>query len=392
MKAFATPRLVHRIIPLKPKLNLGLGHSNARFFTIPLTPSLLRSFSSKVEANQSDFTLSYLVESCGLSPEAALLASQKVHLHSSKKPDSVLALLTEYGFSKPQISNVIRKRPLFLLANPNDTLLPKLQFLRSIGMSSSDLTRILTTDATILTRSLEKQIIPSYNFLKSVLLSDEKVIAALKRTSWIVLEDHSKKLVPKLSVLREMGVPESCIALLLAHFPETLILKNEHFTNIVQEIKEMGFDPTKSMFVLAVHVMAGNKSIYNRCRSVYERLGWSEDEIVMAFRKHPNSMLLSEDKIMKTMDFLVNKMGWPSGMIAKCPAVLFYNLEKRIKPRCSVVQVLRLKGFIKKPLSLSTVLLPAEKRFLDNFVTKYEQQVPQLWSVYQMKLDFQTII
>lgn len=281
---------------------------------------------------------------------------------------------------------------MLLLANPKDTLLPKLEFFHSIGISSSDLARILAADPTILTRSLEKQIIPSYNFLKSVLQSDEKVVAALKRTSWVFLEDHSKKLIPNLSVLRAMGVPDSCIALLLAHLPETLIQKNEQFTKIVQEIKEMGFDPTKSTFVLAIHVIAGNKSIYSRCHEVYQRWGWSDDDILMAFRKHPNCMLLSEDKITKAIDFFVNQMGWPSRMIVRCPVVLFFSLEKRIKPRCFVVQVLRLKGLIKKTLSLSTVLLPSENYFLEKFVRKYEQQVPELWSVYQMKLDYKSVL
>ncbi|XP_054803838.1 uncharacterized protein LOC129307015 [Prosopis cineraria] len=368
METFQSPMMVNRTIscafPSRQSKQI-FGVSNSRLLFIFLNRSPPRPVSFKIEANNSNFTFSYLVGSCGLAPEAATSVSQKVQLHSSERPDSVLTLLREHGLSKSQISNVVRKRPSLLLANPNPT---------------------------ILTRSLEKQIIPSYNFLKSVLLSDEKVASALKRTSWIFLEDHSKKLLPNISVLRATGVPESCIALLLAHFPETLIQKNGQFVNAVEEIKEMGFDPTKSTFVLAIHVMAGNKSIYNRCVEVYQRWGWSEEEILMSFRKHPNCMLLSEDKITKAMDFLVNKMGWPSRMIASCPVVLFFSLEKRIKPRCSVVQALRLKGLIKKTLSLSTVLLPDKKRFVEKFVTKYEHQVSDLWSIYEMKVDFKSVI
>ncbi|XP_028804122.1 transcription termination factor MTERF9, chloroplastic-like [Neltuma alba] len=392
---FQCPMMVNRTISCafpsrKSKQNFGV--SNAQFLFFFLNRSSPRPVSFKIEANNSNFTITYLIESCGLAPEAATSVSQKVQLHSRERPDSVLTLLREHGLSKSQISNIVRKRPSLLLANPKEILLPKLEFFHSIGISRSDLARILAADPTVLTRSLEKQIIPSYHFLKSVLLSDEKVASALKRTSWIFLEDHSKKLLPNLSVLRATGVPESCLALLLAHFPEALIQKNDQFVKTVEEIKEMGFDPTKSTFVLAIHVMAGNRSIYNRCYEVYQRWGWSEDEILMSFRKHPNCMLLSEDKITKAMDFLVNKMGWPSGMIARCPVVLFFSLEKRIKPRCSVVQALRLKGLIKKTLSLSTVLLPDKKRFVEKYVAKYENQVPELWSVYEMKVDFRSVI
>ncbi|KAI4301364.1 hypothetical protein L6164_034651 [Bauhinia variegata] len=360
----------------------------------PQNRPLRRPITLKISAGESNFTVSYLIDTCGLAPEAAVLTSQKVQLHSPERPNSVLTLLRNHGFSKSQISKVVRKRPQLLLANPNDTLSPKLQFFRSIGVSNSDLARTVTADPTILTRSLEKQIIPSYNFLKGVLHSDEKVVAAFKRTSWIFLEDQTKNLMPNLAVLREMGVPESCIALLLTHFPEALMQKKEEFIKIVEEIKEMGFNPNKSTFVLAIHVLSGesNKSIWNRCFEVYQRWGWSDEVILSAFKKHPQCMILSENKIMKAMDFLVNKMGWPSEMIPRCPVVLFFSLEKRIKPRCSVVQVLLRKGLIKRTLSLSTVLLPDENRFLEKFVSKYDKEVPQLLSVYQKKIDFESLI
>ena len=48
-------------------------------------------------------------------------------------------------------------------------------------------------------------------------------------------------------------------------------------------------------------------------------------------------MLLSEEKITKAMNFFVNKMGYPSADIARHPKVIFFSLEKRIIPRCSVI-------------------------------------------------------
>lgn len=253
----------------------------------------------------------------------------------------------------------------------------------------TDLARILSSDPTLLTRSLENQIIPAYCFLKSILLSNEKIVAALKRTTWIFLEDHSKNLIPNIELLREEGVPHSFISLLVTHFPEAVMQRHEEFSKIVKEVKEMGFDPNKSTFVLAVHAICGkgNKSIWNRCFEVYRRWGWSKDDILAAFRKHPHCMMLSEKKIMKGMDFFVNKMGWPSKEIAHCPVVLFFSLEKRIIPRCRVIQVLLSKGLIKKDVSLNTVLLPVAKCFVDRFVAKFEEEVPQLLSVYEGKVD-----
>ncbi|KDP28104.1 hypothetical protein JCGZ_13875 [Jatropha curcas] len=348
-----------------------------------------KAIATKISTDEDSFTVQYLVRSCGLSLEAAISASEKIQLQSPEKPDSVIALLRNSGFSESQISSLVKKRPPLLLADPVNTLLPKIEFFHSIGVSSSDLARTLSSNPTLLTRSLNNQIVPSYNFLKSILLSDEKIVSAFRRSTWIFLQDYSKILLPNIMLLRELGVPQSCISLLLAHFPEAVMQRHEEFSNSVKEVKEMGFDVEKSTFVLAVHAISGegNRSLWNRCFEVYRRWGWSHDDIFAAFKKHPNCMMLSEKKIMKAMEFLVNKMGWPSKAFVQSPSLLFFSLEKRIIPRCRVIKVLASKELVKDDLSLSSVLLPLEKHFLKRFVAKFEEEVPQLSRVYEGKVN-----
>ncbi|GFZ04619.1 mitochondrial transcription termination factor family protein [Actinidia rufa] len=281
---------------------------------------------------------------------------------------------------------LVRKRPQMLLANPDKTLLPKIEFFQSIGVSRTDLARSLSSNPALLGRSLEHQIVPCYNYLKSVLQSDKKVVAAMNHTHSVFLKDLRKYLLPNIDVLREIRVPESSIAYLLNHFPEAIMKKNPNrFSEVVNEVKEMGFDPLKVNFVLAVHAISGdgNKLIWGRCYEAYRKWGWSEDDILSAFRKHPQCMISSEKKISGAMDVFVNKMGRDSKEIARCPIALLFSLEKRILPRCSVIQVLSSKGLVKKDLRLSTILGPVEKHFLERFVIKYEEKVPQLLSVYQ---------
>ncbi|KAL6198965.1 hypothetical protein ACLB2K_028753 [Fragaria x ananassa] len=98
-------------------------------------------------------------------------------------------------------------------------------------------------------------------------------------------------------------------------------------------------------------------------------------------------VILSEKKIMATMDFFVNKMGWESHTVAKYPHVLSYSLEKKIIPRFSVVRVLVLKGLIEEhKLNMDSVISVSEEYFLNRFVNKYLNQVPQLLDVYQGKV------
>ncbi|CAA7044206.1 unnamed protein product [Microthlaspi erraticum] len=342
--------------------------------------------SKKDEQRRLSFTIDYLVDSCGLSPEYAIAASRKLLLDSPERPNTVVKLLREHGFSTAQISSLVKKRPVLLLANAQSVLLPKLRFFLSIGVSKSLLARTLSSDPTILTRSLLNQLIPSYNFLKSVLYADDKIVAALRRTTWVFLEDHTKNLVPNINFMSETGVPEKCIQLLLTHFPEAVMQKNQDFRGIAKQAKEMGFDPKKSTFVLAIHALSGkgNKSIWDKCFQVYHhRWGWSEDDILCAFKKHPHCMMLSERKINRTMEFLVKEVNLAPRSIAQCPVVLFFSLEKRIIPRCSVIKVLAAKGMVKEDWSLTSLLVPVEKVFLEKLVIKYEEELPELMDVYR---------
>ncbi|XP_038681251.1 uncharacterized protein LOC119982118 [Tripterygium wilfordii] len=378
------PFAVPKVIPIQEIYRRGAAIPIA--FVSVKNQSTQNAVSTK---NQDSSTVAYLISSCGLSPESAILASQKVQFQNPVRPESVLALLRNYGFSETQISNIVRKRPVLLLYDPLNILSPKLEFFLSIGISRADLARMLSSDPTILTRSLENQIIPSYNYLKSVLLTDEKIFSAMKRTTWIFLNNHSKNLKPNITCLSELGVPQSCISLLLTHFPEAVMQRHDQFSKIVDEVKEMGFDSKKSTFVLAVHVLSGkgNRSTWERCGEVYKRWGWSSDEILAAFRKHPHCMMLSEKKIMQGMDFLVKKMRWPSKVISRFPLVLSFSLERRTVPRCRVIQVLLSKGLIKDSLSLTSILVPVEEYFLQRFVTRYDVEVPELLSVYKGNVD-----
>ncbi|ESQ39431.1 hypothetical protein EUTSA_v10001776mg, partial [Eutrema salsugineum] len=337
------------------------------------------------EHKRLSFTIDYLVDSCGLSPDYAIVAARKLLLDSPERPNTVLSLLRDHGFSTAQISSLVKKRPVLLLANAQSVLLPKLRFFLSIGVSKSLLARTLASDPTILTRSLANQLIPSYNFLKSVLDSDTKIVAALRRTTWVFLEDHTKNLVPNINYMSEMGVPDKCIQLLLTHFPEAVMQKNHDFRAITTQAKAMGFNPQKSTFVLAIHALSGkcNKSIWDKCFEVYQRWGWSADDIMCAFNKHPHCMMLSERKINTTMEFLVKEMNLAPRSIAKCPVVLFFSLDKRIIPRCSVIKVLASKGMVKQDWSLTSLLVPVEKVFLEKLVIKYEEELPELMDVYR---------
>ena len=119
---------------------------------------LLHPFSSSSTsiAESHSFTVSYLIDSCGLSHKDALSASKSICLKTPEKPDSVLAFFDSHGFSKPQTSKMVKSRPsLLLTSDPDKTLLPKLDFFYSKGVSRLDVAKIVVSNSVILNRSLE---------------------------------------------------------------------------------------------------------------------------------------------------------------------------------------------------------------------------------------------
>ncbi|XP_071900896.1 uncharacterized protein [Coffea arabica] len=343
---------------------------------------------NKNGGKSDSFTVSYLVNSCGLSEEKAFLLSKRVKFESPEKPNAVLTFLRDQGFSSIHITRIVISAPKILLYNPEKTLLPKIEFFRSMWVSRTDLTNYLSANHHLLTYSLKNTILPMFNCFKSIFLTDARIASAAMWRNAFFCKNPIKNLTSNIAMLRELGVPEKHIRMSLAHFSLAMMQDNDQFAEALSQVEEMGFDPSKSMFMIALLARSGkgNRSRWARNYEIYSSWGWSEDEIRSAYRGQPFCMLVSEKKLTKLMDFMVNKMGWNSQVVARYPHLVTLSVEKRIIPRGSVIHLLHSKGLIKKNLSLYSIFSVREKNFLRNFVTLYEEQVPELRGVYQGKI------
>ncbi|GAV85844.1 mTERF domain-containing protein [Cephalotus follicularis] len=330
------------------------------------------------KANQHSFTVSYLVNSCGLPPKTALSASKLVHLETPDKPNSVIDFFKKPGFSQTQITSIIRSYPRVLLSKTHKTMLPKI----SKGASLLDVSRIFVKNPKLFRSSLKKKIVPCFNFSNIFLKSEEKTILAIKRFPFTLPSDAEALVTSKIDILREIGVPLSNAAAFLRTPRVVFSCSTDRFNEVVKEVKSMGFNPLSPMFVVATRAIAElSKPTLEKEIDIYKRWGWSKEDVLVAFGKHPTILKLSEMKITSGMDFFVNKMGLESLFIAKYPYLLGYSLEKRILPRCSVIQILFSKGLMSSNFVKSLVV--SEEMFLERFVTPYEDQVPHLLKLYQ---------
>ncbi|XP_065867678.1 transcription termination factor MTERF6, chloroplastic/mitochondrial-like [Euphorbia lathyris] len=347
-----------------------------------VVPLILRYFSSDAD-NPHSFTLSYLTKTCGLSPKSALSASKIVQFESSEQPDSVLSCFQKFGFSKIQISEMIRKFPKVLCCYPEKTISPKLEFFLSRGASTPELVKMFTSNPWILSRSLENQLIRTYNILIGLFQSEDKAIEVFKRNPRVRC-NSPEALIPNINTLRENGVPESNILWLFRKHWLCIEAIPIKFQKIVEEVKEMGFSPLKLQFVEAIMILTVvSKSKRDGKVEVYKRWGWSDKDVTNAFKKYPRCMAYSEDNIRATMDFYVNKMGLESSVIMNSPVLLGLSLKKRLIPRGAVIQFLSSKGLVKSDSSITTLFMCPEMRFLEKYVNCHEE-APHLITLYNI--------
>ncbi|GKV41359.1 hypothetical protein SLEP1_g48900 [Rubroshorea leprosula] len=283
---------------------------------------------------QQSPTVSYLTGSCGLSLDKAISASRFVQIENTEGPDSVLRLLESHGFTKSNIIRLISKYPKFLLANPEKTLRPKIEFFESLGIVGEDLTKILCSHVNILSRSLEKKILPLF--------------------------------VPNISRLRA--------------------------EEVVNEVKAMGFDPAKKTFILAIRSKAFvSREIWEKRKELLMSYGWSEKQFQLAVVMRPDFMLTSEKKMRKMMDFLLNTASLKPVDVAICPNLFLCSLENKFIPRWSLLKVLMSKGLVKH-VNLVCAFIVSNKYFEKKYVTEYEEDFPEITMAYREQTGFKDLV
>lgn len=340
----------------------------------------------KLGPNPSSLTLSYLINSCGLSPQSALSAAKKIQLKATENPDSVLNSLKSYGFDDTQIAGLIRKCPVLLSSNWGKTIKPKLDYLRAFGYSVAELTELVSSVPDVITASLEKRFKPNFELLSSIIGNNQRIASAVRQTSRLIRNNPENSFLPNVRTLQSCGVPDSSIAMLAGGQPRVVMSPTEKFNMTVELVRKMGFDPRSSMFIHGVAAMSRfNPSTWAKKMEVFKSLGWSEIEVRSAFAKHPYVVIISDQKARKVMDFFVKKKQWSPSYIAAHPVVMSLSLEKRVMPRCSVLETLKSKGFETKGSGV-TFLMIGEKAFLNKYVIKYKEKVPAVLKAYKSKL------
>ncbi|XP_010519659.1 PREDICTED: transcription termination factor MTERF5, chloroplastic-like [Tarenaya hassleriana] len=306
-----------------------------------------------------------------------------------QKLHQVRCLLNEYGFTPEQVTRVSKSFPSAFSANV-EVLSPKLAFLRSILGSNDDVARIISANPKMLASSLKNQLLPNYQFIKSILEQDELVAKSIRRSTRILCIDIQNNLGAKVSFFRDNGVPDTSIAKLMEYSPGTFAVSFSKLEESLKKAMALGFEPSNPMIVNAIRAICQiNVSTWDRKVELYRKWGWSNDDVLRAFKKHPFIMCISEEKINKGMDFMFNTIGLSLSDIVKYPNIMSFSVEERIIPRFSVVALLLSKGILcDSPSNISTyfgAIRAKEEAFVKKFVDKYPEHVLEVWQKLRRK-------
>ncbi|KAJ0979100.1 hypothetical protein J5N97_014574 [Dioscorea zingiberensis] len=231
-----------------------------------------------------------------------------------------------------------------VLCSPNRKLKPKMDFYLGAGFSSRDLAKLITSDAKILRSSLKKRIIPSFDFLKTLLRSNEEIITAIKYTPWLLHLDLQTNMAPNVAILRDLGVPEGRISGLAKFNADVLARKTEKFRRMTERVMEIGFRPGHHSFTVAVRCFSAiSPATWETKVTAFKRFGVPEDEILSAFKKQPLMMTISEEKIKKSMGLF---------------------------------------GLMSDKVINYQIFWLSEKKFLQRYVMRFQEQHPQVLEAY----------
>ncbi|CAL0330663.1 unnamed protein product [Lupinus luteus] len=358
---------------LRSLLNLSLSSP------FSLTPNFFSTVSK-----QNPFTVSYLITKCSFPLETALKASKRVHFDNPEKADSVIAFFKTQGFTDAQIHNVMRREPELLICNPTKRVLPKFQFLSSKGASPSDIILTVSRNPDFLRKSLDNHIIPAFQFVRRFCPSDQRAIACVIACPTSISDARIQKNV---QLLIDEGVTDSNIYNLFRS--RLTVLCSRDFGKVLDEVKNMGFDPSKASFSVAILAKkAITKSKWDAKIDAFKTWGWSEQQVLEAFKRMPQFMLRSPDKLNAVISLWVDQLGWDPSTLLRAPVIFGYSLEKRLIPRASVVKELLSEGLMRKDASLVTPFGLSEDMFLEKFVRCLdEEDASRLLKLYQKELQ-----
>uniref|UniRef100_A0A1D1YL01 ATP-dependent Clp protease ATP-binding subunit ClpX n=1 Tax=Anthurium amnicola TaxID=1678845 RepID=A0A1D1YL01_9ARAE len=327
------------------------------------------------------FMVEYLVSACELSrAEAVKVSSHLAHVRSTEKPDAVLRLMKQQGLGGAQIRRLLLFHPTILVADVEKTLEPKIGALLEAGFSGPELAHLISSSGISLPL---RSVLHRIGFWRDLLGSNQNLLKALHKNCGLLKLRLEEKVIPTLSFLRSLGVSGENIGTILMGSPFLLTCSLKRVKAVTQQVESLGISPGSRMFVVALCKVSGNsQSTLDGKIKFLRSFGWSQAELISAFRAFPCIISISQKKIQTTMDFLLKEAGCSPSYVASRTVLFGLSLQRRLRPRFHVVQSLKIKGLHGGNHDLYHVMKLSEKKFVDKYIVPNSEKAPELLESY----------
>ncbi|KAE8648667.1 transcription termination factor MTERF5, chloroplastic-like isoform X1 [Cucumis sativus] len=330
--------------------------------------------------------------SCGLSTESPSSAGRKLRIDEKniQQYEAIVGFFKSHGFENSQIAKLVSRQPSILQSTVSTNLKPKFEFLQENGFVGPLLPKLILSNPGILIRSLDSQLKPTFRLIKEMLESDVKVTTAICRSTWLLTSNSKGPMRSNIDVLVSEGVPSRNIGKMIELNPRTITLNVDRMIDAVKTVKELGVEPKDRKFVLAVSaVVSRSDSAWKKKINVMKSLGWSEKEILTAFKRYPPFFNCSEEKMRDVADFCFNTAKLDPGTLIRYPVLFKYSVDKRLRPRYKVLEVLKVKNLLKNEKS-AQLFFRGEREFVENYIVKHLDEIPNLMDIYRGNVASET--
>ncbi|OEL15594.1 hypothetical protein BAE44_0023387 [Dichanthelium oligosanthes] len=208
----------------------------------------------------------------------------------------------------------------------------------------------------------------------------------MKRNMSLLSSDLDRVIKPNIALLRQCGLSVRDIADMCSRKARMLTFSPERTKEVKLRVEELGIVVPRRLGSLkhTVSAVANTAKETNAAKLEFLKstLDCSKSEIATAVSKVPSILRMSEDSLLRKIQFMINEAGLEPQYILGRPVLLTYSLEKRLVPRHCLMKVLLAKGLLKSNLSFSTMANIGEKTFRLKFIDSHKDSVTGLADAY----------
>lgn len=328
-------------------------------------------YSSSIEKpTQKNSSVYDLLRKHSFSSQIGLnVASKLSYVKNANRCDSVLAFLKKNGFSTAHLEKLVNSEPKVLVAKVEKTIEPKVQFFQDFGFSSTDVADVISSDPWILFRSTANGVEPSVRVLRELLGSSSEVARLLKVSGTFLKCNLKKTMLPNIEILEGCGITRDRIIRQIFSFPRFCLHKPENMKKFIQKVDELGFDRDSMMYLHAIRTVASmSENNWRLKMEFFQKLGFSDKEILSMFRRRPQVFAISCRKIKNSIQVILETGKYGLSYVFHHPEILICSVEKRLKPRLQIIDILVSRKLIEKRPSLSTIYKYTDPQFFEKFV------------------------